>query len=111
MDDYNHDIKEVPVQASNGESEHVSEDLKPAVAVKINQLHAEMYHEALQLYPNDDAIDKEDERRLRRKLDMRILPLLGICYFFYVGNFLALLSRASANNLIGIRMTDSTSVR
>ena len=33
---------------------------------------------------NSDAIDQADEKRLLRKLDMRILPLLGICYFFYV---------------------------
>ncbi|KAE8358711.1 MFS allantoate transporter [Aspergillus caelatus] len=30
-----------------------------------------------------EAIDSDEEKRLIRKLDMRILPLLGICYFFY----------------------------
>jgi hypothetical protein len=43
-----------------------------------------MYHQALQLYPNDEAIDNEEEKKLLRKLDSRILPALGICYFFYV---------------------------
>jgi hypothetical protein len=51
---------------------------------KIHQHNAHMYHEALERYPNDEAIDQTAERRLRRKLDMRIIPLLGICYFFYV---------------------------
>ncbi|KOS18885.1 putative transporter [Escovopsis weberi] len=43
----------------------------------------EIYLEALERYPNDEAIDRADEKRVLRKLDMRILPLLGICYFFY----------------------------
>ncbi|KAL2061604.1 hypothetical protein VTL71DRAFT_6981 [Oculimacula yallundae] len=49
----------------------------------INQPHAAIYAEALARYPNDEAIDQGDEARLKRKLDKRILPLLGICYFFY----------------------------
>ncbi|KAL1859772.1 hypothetical protein VTK73DRAFT_7449 [Phialemonium thermophilum] len=54
-----------------------------ALIHNIRQPHSEVYAEALARYPNDEAIDREDERRLRRKLDLRILPLLGICYFFY----------------------------
>lgn len=50
---------------------------------KVNQDKPDIYIEALARYPNDEAIDAADERRLVRKLDMRILPLLGICYFFY----------------------------
>lgn len=42
-----------------------------------------MYLEALARYPNDESVDQAEEKRLVRKLDMRILPLLGICYFFY----------------------------
>ncbi len=53
---------------------------------KIHQHNAHMYYEALERYPNDEAIDQAAERRLRRKLDMRIIPLLGICYFFYVSS-------------------------
>ncbi|KAI6616563.1 hypothetical protein MCOR14_010982 [Pyricularia oryzae] len=49
----------------------------------VNQAHPEIYMEALVRYPNDEAIDQADEKRLVRKLDMRILPLLGVCYFFY----------------------------
>ncbi|KAI9326368.1 major facilitator superfamily transporter [Zopfochytrium polystomum] len=49
----------------------------------ILQEQPELYREALERYPDDDAIDPEEERRLVRKLDRRILPLLGICYFFY----------------------------
>ncbi|KAH8897374.1 MFS general substrate transporter [Thozetella sp. PMI_491] len=65
------------------ELEHVEPDLKVPVAAKINQANAEIYAEALRRYPDDESIDKEAERRLKRKLDMRILPLLGMCYFFY----------------------------
>lgn len=53
-------------------------------AAMINQEHKELYLEALEKYPVYDAIDKIAEKRLIRKLDMQILPLLGICYFFYV---------------------------
>jgi hypothetical protein len=50
----------------------------------IDQDHSALYLEAIQRYPVDDAIDQDAEKRLKRKLDMRIIPLLGICYFFYV---------------------------
>lgn len=50
---------------------------------QINQDEPDIYIEALARYPNDESIDAADEKRLVRKLDMRILPLLGICYFFY----------------------------
>ncbi|KAL5349342.1 hypothetical protein ACLOAV_005632 [Pseudogymnoascus australis] len=48
-----------------------------------NEPHS-IYAEALARYPNDESIDQIDETKLKRKLDRRILPLLGICYFFYV---------------------------
>ncbi|KAH8695596.1 major facilitator superfamily domain-containing protein [Talaromyces proteolyticus] len=53
------------------------------MALIINQEHGELYLEAIQKYPVDEAIDQDSEKRLVRKLDLRILPLLGICYFFY----------------------------
>ncbi|KAG4418625.1 hypothetical protein IFR04_008250 [Cadophora malorum] len=61
------------------------EDSKVAAELErhINQPNAEIYAEAIARYPNDEAIDQADEARLKRKLDKRILPLLGICYFFY----------------------------
>lgn len=55
----------------------------PKIAA-INQAHSAMYAEAIERYPSDEAIDGAVERKLVRKLDRRILPLLGICYFFYV---------------------------
>ncbi|ATY62312.1 Major facilitator superfamily general substrate transporter [Cordyceps militaris] len=59
-------------------------DMDAAVAKqKLDQDQPDMYREALERYPNDESIDKAEERRVVRKLDMRILPLLGICYFFY----------------------------
>ncbi|KAI6909783.1 hypothetical protein KC334_g3826, partial [Hortaea werneckii] len=45
--------------------------------------HAELYREALERYPTDDSIDSVAEKKLVRKLDWRIIPLLGVCYFFY----------------------------
>jgi hypothetical protein len=52
----------------------------------INQPNVAIYAEALARYPNDESIDRADEKKLRRKLDRRIIPLLGMCYFFYVSN-------------------------
>ena len=49
----------------------------------VNEPHS-IYAEALARYPTDESIDQKDETKLKRKLDRRILPLLGICYFFYV---------------------------
>lgn len=49
----------------------------------VKQAEPGIYVEALERYPNDDSIDKKEEKKLVRKLDRRILPLLGICYFFY----------------------------
>ncbi|KAH6676950.1 allantoate permease [Plectosphaerella plurivora] len=57
---------------------------KPAVfGEDINNAHPELYLEALARYPNDESIDAAEEKRVLRKIDARILPLLGICYFFY----------------------------
>ncbi|PIG80465.1 hypothetical protein AARAC_001648 [Aspergillus arachidicola] len=64
--------------------ESTQNDPKSLTTTAINQEHSELYLEAIQRYPVDAAIDKDEEKRLIRKLDMRILPLLGICYFFYV---------------------------
>lgn len=44
---------------------------------------SDLYAEALARYPNDESIDQAEERKLVRKIDIRILPLLGMCYFFY----------------------------
>jgi hypothetical protein len=43
----------------------------------------DIFAEALARYPNDDCIDSREEDKVRRKLDLRILPVLGVCYFFY----------------------------
>jgi hypothetical protein len=43
----------------------------------------DIFAEALARYPNDECIDTREENKVRRKLDFRILPVLGICYFFY----------------------------
>ncbi|KPM33980.1 hypothetical protein AK830_g12593 [Neonectria ditissima] len=55
---------------------------KPTAVTAETQPH-EMYAEALLRYPTDEAIDAATERRVVRKLDRRIIPVLGVCYFFY----------------------------
>ncbi|CAI7593349.1 major facilitator superfamily domain-containing protein [Penicillium manginii] len=56
-------------------------DLK--VKALIDQENQAIYLEALQRYPENESIDPDAEKRLVRKLDIRIIPILGICYFFY----------------------------
>jgi hypothetical protein len=50
---------------------------------RIHQVNADMYAAALQRFPTEADIDPAAEKKLKRKLDARILPVLGICYFFY----------------------------
>ncbi|WVQ70609.1 hypothetical protein IAR50_000128 [Cryptococcus sp. DSM 104548] len=54
-----------------------------AVIEKVRQEHGEIYAQALERYGEEGSIDPAEEKRLRNKLDRRIIPLLGICYFFY----------------------------
>ncbi|KAI5206927.1 MFS general substrate transporter [Aureobasidium subglaciale] len=54
-----------------------------AISGELDNDQADIYAEALRRYPNDESIDQADEKRLKRKLDRHILPLLGVCYFFY----------------------------
>ena len=75
-------------------TEHLEHDANPKIP-RVDKVHhpdPELYIEALERYPNDDTIDQAQERRLVRKLDMRILPLLGVCYFFYVRQIPTLMS-------------------
>lgn len=48
------------------------------LADRIKQQHADLYAEALEKYGQDGSIDPVAEKKLKRKLDRRILPLLGI---------------------------------
>lgn len=59
------------------------EGCSPLAATDADNVDA-IYQEALMRYPNDEAIDQAAEKGLRRKIDARLLPLLGVCYFFYV---------------------------
>lgn len=77
------EIKENVDKVAAADCDHVETDAK-VVSSQINQKNVEMYQEAIERYPNDETIDAEDERRVLRKLDKRIIPVLGICYFFYV---------------------------
>lgn len=74
---------------------NVQNDPKASMTQMINQEHGELYLEAIRKYPVDEAIDRDAEKRLTRKLDMRILPLLGICYFFYVSSLYSSFTSAS----------------
>jgi hypothetical protein len=71
-----------PLQLENQETGFDDKTPSPAV-VGFTGKHAELYAEALERYGQDGSIDPEAEKRLKRKIDFRILPLLGICYFFY----------------------------
>ena len=46
--------------------------------VHIKQLHADLYIEALERYGQDGTIDPAAEKKLKRKLDRIILPILGV---------------------------------
>ncbi|KND86848.1 Nonribosomal peptide synthetase 8 [Tolypocladium ophioglossoides CBS 100239] len=72
-----------PVKSIDGDIDSSEHDVKQTIEDTIHHPDPQLYAEALQRYPNDEAIDQAEEKRLVRKLDMRILPLLGICYFFY----------------------------
>lgn len=68
--------------------EIVEDDQKPDKFTVVEGLPVDgegndLYAEALARYPNDECIDSRDENKVRRKLEFRILPVLGICYFFY----------------------------
>ncbi|KAJ5988334.1 MFS general substrate transporter [Penicillium waksmanii] len=74
------DHKDASSNVELSDCTHVEQALNQCLA---SDADLDMYREALEQYPNDDSIDKEAEKHLRHKIDRRILPLLGICYFFY----------------------------
>ncbi|KAH8883000.1 MFS general substrate transporter [Thozetella sp. PMI_491] len=78
-----HEPKPSDKVTADPDIEFVETSIKLPTVDKIQQQNAHFYLEALEKYPNDESIDKAAEKRLIRKLDIRILPLLGICYFFY----------------------------
>jgi hypothetical protein len=57
----------------------------PTAQAKIAQQNAALYLEALERYGADGSgLDPVAEKKLKRKLDLRIIPALAVCYFFYV---------------------------
>jgi hypothetical protein len=58
----------------------ISEDLKRGeqVVAGFTGQHADMYAEALSKYGAEGSISPQAEKRLKRKIDMRLLPLLGV---------------------------------
>ncbi|WVQ86010.1 hypothetical protein IAT38_008178 [Cryptococcus sp. DSM 104549] len=82
---------------------------------KVRLEHGDLYAEALERYPTDDCIDPADEKRLKRKLDCRMLPLLGICYFFYYVDkttlsYAAIFGIKDDLNLVGTRYSWLSSI-
>lgn len=63
---------------------HTNPDAAIPPVTAMRQYNSGLYLAAITRYPNDESIKEEEEKRLKRKLDRRILPVLGICYFFYV---------------------------
>lgn len=49
----------------------------------IKSADAELYEEALARYGVEGNIDPAEEKRVRRKLDRIIIPVLGVSYFYY----------------------------
>jgi len=78
----------------HAETTKIDSDVPANVSDFTKQSHGELYLAALKRYPNDDAIDPAEEKKLVRKLDRKIIPLLGICYFFYVRVALFSISRS-----------------
>jgi hypothetical protein len=73
-----------PIQIEGQEDAEAYDPKNPQPAVVgFTGKHAALYTEALERYGQDGSIDPEAEKRLKRKIDYRILPLLGVCYFFY----------------------------
>jgi hypothetical protein len=60
-----------------------NESDKHSLKSSLDDSNTDIFAEALARYPNDECIDTRDENKVRRKLDFRVLPVLGICYFFY----------------------------
>ncbi|KAH6693762.1 major facilitator superfamily domain-containing protein [Plectosphaerella plurivora] len=74
-------VEALDCRSSDGNGADLAAAIPPAMTM--NQYNSELYLAAITRYPNDEAIKEEDEKLLKRKLDRRILPVLGICYFFY----------------------------
>lgn len=61
----------------------------PSAQARIAQQNAALYLEALERYGADGSgLDPAAEKKLKRKLDLRIIPALAVCYFFYVSSSL-----------------------
>lgn len=73
------------IEAKTDTAQHQEHSKLEAVplADRIKQQHADLYAEALEKYGQDGSIDPVAEKKLKRKLDRRILPLLGIVSLFY----------------------------
>ncbi|GFZ50229.1 hypothetical protein JCM24511_07985, partial [Saitozyma sp. JCM 24511] len=80
-------MSEVETKPSSAEQIEMVDENKVGISGDVPQVatnqYADIYYEALEKYGEDGSIPKDAEKKLKRKLDMRILPLLGVCYFFY----------------------------
>lgn len=76
----NDELTQAPTKASAAELEHGHRESK-------FQLSRQGGDIALQLFENVDevlqSIDPEEERRIIRKIDWRLLPYMAVCYAFF----------------------------
>lgn len=107
MADKKENLAEVLEPQSGHDVQHIEETLKLSVADQINQGEdSELYLEAIQRYPNDEAIDKEAEKRLKRKLDMHLIPLLAYATSFtYVGRLKLAIFRSQLTSSVSNSMS------
>ncbi|BEJ11814.1 hypothetical protein CspHIS471_0202740 [Cutaneotrichosporon sp. HIS471] len=75
-------IERTPSHATDKKAAEQAEFQAVELPKGVTQAEADIYDEALAKYGVDGDIDPVAEKRVRRKLDMRIIPILGVCYFF-----------------------------
>jgi phage terminase Nu1 subunit (DNA packaging protein) len=81
------ELEQAQAQAQAQEMEQANDRISRIDSVQVGNVDKPqgdgIYAEALAQYPTDDSIDPILEKKVRRKLDRLIIPVLGVCYFFY----------------------------
>ncbi|KAJ9124717.1 hypothetical protein QFC24_003085 [Naganishia onofrii] len=66
-----------------GKHADVEDDVAPGRLGNATGIATAMYAEALEKYGSEGSIDPAKEKKLVRKIDRIMIPILGVCYFFY----------------------------